>query len=146
MDDYQQVMTPYKPWCWWVFSKMNVGYTRKCSELLKLTIGSSIHEIDVSRDMCFVCGETVTHKGMHIVFECEYLNEVRCEKYEEIQQVLPPALLQSLDEMNMNQKFQFFASGFNDTIIPEWDHLYQVVLKLVSYMYHEYIQVLDNSL
>jgi hypothetical protein len=68
MENYHQVMLSGKPWCWWVHKKKEVEDTKKCSQLLELLMGASIHEYDVTRDRSYVCGKGVQYKGSHIVW------------------------------------------------------------------------------
>ena len=146
MEIYQQVMCGNNPWCWWVFAKRHVALTRKCCQLLQLLIGSSIHEMDISREMCSGCGQKVISKGAHIVYECDCLVEVRQDAYSLLQQVLPPALLQSLGQMSVCERFMYITCGLNNTMILEWEHVFKAILGFISSMYNNYVDVLDSNM
>ena len=76
-------------WCWWKFARRNVEISKKCAILLKILVGSHLHELDASRDRCYVCGESVRSKGAHILYECEMISDTRRECRRELMNVLP---------------------------------------------------------
>ena len=141
---YQEIVrTDTEPWCWWKFAKKNPGYTKKCAKLLRLAIGASLHENDVSRDMCHACGDSVTSKGAHVLFSCCTLEGYRDMWRNNVCSSMPEALVREFDRMNVDERFLFIVNGLNDSMIGEWSEMYKGILLYVDRMYSEYVEVLE---
>lgn len=144
LDAYQLMLGEKGLWCWWKYARRNVEDSKKCGTLLKLAIGLRCHEQDASRNMCYVCGVSVTCKGAHILYECEVLNERRHECEQTLSEILPPALFNDMYDMNAYDRFVFLISGMNDCLIQEWVDVCKALLDYACKLVAEYINILDD--
>ena len=85
--------------------------------------------------MCRMCTSGTSDSPAHVLFECTALQDARDRAWADLSRVMPNAMLQSVGNMNSNEKLKLMMSCYGGNYIPEWDELYGNTAKMVFKLY-----------
>ncbi len=70
----------------------------------------------------------------------------RCDtEWQHIANVMPPALVIEMDEMDDAERTTFHANGLNGTYIQKWNELYIQIVTFIKCMYIEIIKLMNGK-
>ena len=134
MDLYQEVMPESYTgvWPWWMYCARNVNDIKRCSILLKVVTGdvSCFAQNDPVCKLCQSVCSGLSAKVLH-VFECNITEQMRTEKWVDVEMVMPMAMIQDFNQYNSREKVIFIATAMGG-YVPEWDAIYHAMLKYVE--------------
>ncbi len=122
-------------WPWWIYSSKNVHDIRRCSLLLRVVMGD-VPGFDNNENVCLLCQARCvgpSGKLTHIL-ECRETQQLRIEKWLDVDEVMPLAMKNDVRLYNTRQKLVFIASGFNG-YVKEWDYIYNEMLRYEEAIY-----------
>ena len=120
-----------------------MGY--KCKTMICLVYGETCLKADVARFRnsvynrnCQWCIEPVEENGVHMLFECERLRNVRAEKWGNVLECMPAEMQAVTVEMSSRDKMLFIFSGYNGAIFEdEYLPLCDATIEFCHCMYDE---------
>ena len=88
-----------------------------------------------SREDCAICDEQTYDGNMHVLFECEKLENPRTQMLEKLTRSMPQALASDFMDMSNEEKAILMLSGYGHNYIPEWKELYVNTANLIDSLY-----------
>ena len=86
-------------------------------------------------NICKLCPLRAIDSPGHVLFECPALQEARESTWPKLLSSMPPAMVESINEKNYEEKSTLIVSCYGGTYIPEWDNIYHDSIKMVHVMY-----------
>ncbi len=104
---YRDVMKIQKgPWFWSKFCRKKSKFTKHCQLFLRLLTGDQLHDRDNSQHRCRLYD--VRDKVSYYLFTCISLQHIA--------NVMPPAMVIEMDEMDDAERTTFLANVLNGTL------------------------------
>ena len=82
-----------------------------------------------------MCDQYVVETVFHMLFVCPELAAIRETYWTRLADVAPPALLQSISDMNLCERQTFLLSGLRSPYIREWQTIYEAIAAFVCTLY-----------
>jgi hypothetical protein len=89
-----------------------------------------------AKQSCALCDVFVPDDPPHVLFECPGLREDRAKLWPSVTRVMPPAMVESVQELNNQIKTQFLLSGLRANYTHEWKSVYENVARYIHDMYN----------
>ena len=93
---------------------------------------------------CPLCGEG-EENVTHMLFICDGLSNARIKLWSEMENILPKAMIEEIDNLHSPEKSVFIFSGFLSAYVKEWDVLYGSVLDFVTAMYRVRVNMEETN-
>ena len=124
---------------WWSHCFKDPKFTKKNRLIVKLLLNTQRR----GKHRCLAC-EFGTDSIVHILFECPSIDQCRRQLYSEIENRCPPALVQSLSQLNNLERCVIFINGLNCAYIHEWKRIYDSISNFLYGMIVEYDNQCDR--
>ena len=123
--------------CWWTFAKCTPAECIKVSSVISVLMGNQPQRFqqNLSREDCAICDEQTYDGNMHVLFECEKLENLRTQMLEKLTRSMPQALASDFMDMSNEEKAILMLSGYGHNYIPEWKELYVNMVNLIDSLY-----------
>ena len=113
--------------------------TNKISAVVSVLMGGQPKglQCNLQFKICKLCDTRTADSPQHILLECDALKATRDPKMEDILICLPRGMQNSIDAMDIREKFVFLASGLKcDSFIEEWSY---ILIKVCNFVYDIYV-------
>ena len=139
---FEKCILDIKMWSWWVFTHHFPQYMHKVRVLGRMLVeqnclNSVVGRYDHSSQLCNLCDSREVETVSHMLFTCEYLQDLRHSQWQMVKNSAPPALRLELDNMNDSEKSVFILSGLKCPYTAEWADMY---INIINYCYELYIK------
>ena len=126
---YRNVLKDIGVIAWWKYAKINPCKLKQVSAAVALLLGAQPKGLqhNFGGHSCMLCGLYVNESSVHILFECNLMNEKRDHWLNTIRLLMPTAMVIGFDEMSVQSKCEFLLSGLNNCHVQECDVLYGAI-------------------
>ena len=129
---------------WWQYVQTRPMDTRRCRVAIRLLY--DCHGLkscrfkykNASDPYCEKCGNMAVEDPEHIMWYCDANIEIRQAMWDSIQVVSPPALYESMVNMDICDRTVFFLSGMMNTFTHEWSETLHTMLEFIERLYHSH--------
>ena len=88
--------------------------------------------------MCKICDRQARDGPVHILFECEYLSDIRTGPWSDLILCMPTALSDHMTSLNNRDKYAFIISGLHcSKYIDEWKDILRNIAIFAHVLYNE---------
>lgn len=123
---------------WWKVVYDAPERTNKCRLIVKLLL--NVYRL--GKKMCHLCDSYRRDSITHILFECDFVKDVRTKHWKKVASVCPLPLFNDMMKMTLDDRCAFLLSGLNAPYIDDWQNVY---VTLLDFMYHTYIRYHNAS-
>ena len=129
-----QHMTCKQRLSWWNIAYEFPECTYKCRMIIRLLL----NVFRLGKEMCHLCCQYKRNSVNHIIFECDFVKDIRTEYWDIVRESCPRPLYEDMLNMTSDKRCAFILSGFNGPFICEWYELYQNMMDFVYKVYMTY--------
>ena len=104
-----------------------------CGQYRSMRKGTAHAHVNSGR--CILCDNWDADEVPHLLFVCDYFNDVREALWGSVLREMPLPMQQYVQRLSVKDKTKFIISGLNSDFVMEWLDLYEAVILFLSAMY-----------
>lgn len=115
LNMYRVVVTDIKPLIWWLFVQAHPNLLKKASTVVSVLMNGQPKglQCNFGSSLCKLCISRVRESPVHIILECDALQDVREPMSIAMCQYMPLAMRQCYIDMPKDEKIRFMLSGMS---------------------------------
>ena len=113
LDIYLNVVSEIRMNAWWKFVQMYPHFMPKVSAVVSVIMNNQPRSMQCNfdSDICQLCVFRSIDSQSHILFHCEALHTIRQTYMSRLINSMPPAMVDSFNNLSMNEKLVFMLTG-----------------------------------
>lgn len=147
LNIYSELVTSVKIHNWWIVTQKIPHIFKSLSSIMAILMGGQPNGLqrNFKSQSCQLCESNDKKDLIHILFNCSELNEVRTNNLTNLNKVMPRAMVEEFNGMNVAEKLKFLLSPLHSQYIAEWKDIYVEIAKFVNAIYSLRAKLYDES-
>ena len=122
---------------WWKYVSKHPHMNRYVSTLMAVLMGGQPKglQCNFNTSVCRLCSCGASDNPTHVLFECTAMQVTRDAAWTELSLKMPGAMLESIMNVNFNERVKIMMTCYGGGYVHEWDDVYEHTAKLFFKMY-----------
>ena len=138
LNDYHHCVHDHKLYIWWKYVDEFPNMYHYVSALMAVLMGGNPKTLQCNHNsiICRLCESSSLESPAYVLFACPTLEDTRGRTWSRLIQVMPNALVTSINNLDDKEKSRLIFTCYGGKYIKDWSDIYEKTVKFVFDMYN----------